>query len=270
MGAALSTPFRDSKQHQCTANPDSYQLMDGTSKNISSSSLDGASLDSEKAKSQPINVNQPEMRRQLSAEHNAHMRQVIAPWGSLSSTPEGCRAVSYSSWRRFSATSSNRPRPSNEMTAAALLEANGLTAEFDPPVLERCDLSINEDIVGNPTAELPGFRYINQQYRNRRYNQRLRSKQFSRTSSTSSWSTLTSEDSSRSAASDSVLFQKQRVRPARTSSLLTMSFKGTPEEKSTEPSQAVLARIGKEFGIERLSINDLPEDAFESDSEDED
>ncbi|KAF2439861.1 hypothetical protein P171DRAFT_435716 [Karstenula rhodostoma CBS 690.94] len=246
--------------------------MDTASRNTSSSSLYESHQSRAETKSRPINVACPEMRRTSSAEHNALMRQIMAPWGSLSSTPPACRAVSYSSWRHFSATSSNQSKSRDEMTASALLGANGLAPEFDPPVLERCNLRIAEEVLcGNPTAEPQELPQLRQRNRNPRYYPRFQRTQSRRTSSTSSWSTFASEGSYQPGASEPITFEKQMVRPASTSSLLTMSFKGSPKaSRCTEPPKVVLDKIGKEFGIESLSIDDLPEDAFESDSEDGD
>ncbi|KAL5426241.1 hypothetical protein PMIN07_011609 [Paraphaeosphaeria minitans] len=246
--------------------------MDSASRNTSSSSLYDSCLDRADTKSQPIDVDRPDIGRTSSAEHNALMRQIMAPWGSLSSTPPACRAVSYSSWRHFSATSSNHSKSRGEMTASALLGENGLAPDFSPPVLERCNLTIAEEVLcGNPTAELPELPQLRQRNRHPRYYPLFQRTQSSRTSSTGSWSTLASEGSYRPGASEPITFSKQMVRPASKSSLLTMSFKEPPKaSRCTEPPKVVLDKIGKEFGIERLSIDDLPEDAFESDSEDGD
>ncbi|KAL1596520.1 hypothetical protein SLS60_009167 [Paraconiothyrium brasiliense] len=247
--------------------------MDAASRDTSLCSVYESYLDRAETKSQPISVARPDMRRSSSAEHNALMRQIIAPWGSLSSTPPACRAVSYSSWRRFSAASSNQSKSRDEMTASALLDVDGLAPQFDPPVLERCNLRIAQEVLcGNPMAEprpeLPQVRY---NVRAQRYHPRFQCTQSSRTSPTGSWTTLNSESSSHPGASKPIAFKKQMVRPASTSSLLTMSFKSSPKtSQCTEPPKEALAKIGKEFGIEDLSIDDLPEDAFESDSEDED
>jgi hypothetical protein len=253
--------------------PELTHTMDAASRNTSFSSLYEPYQGRAEEKSRPINVARPDIRRTFSADHNAHMRQIMAPWGSLSSTPPGCRAVSYSSWRRFSATSSNQSKSRDEMTAMALLDANGLAPEFDPPMLERCNLAIAEEVLcGNPTVEPPELPMLRQRNKIPRYCPRSRRTQSSRTSSAGSWSTPTSEDSSQPGASKPITFRKQMVRPASTSSLLTMNFKGSPPKspRCTESPQAALAKIGKDFGIEGLCIDDLPEDAFESDSEDED
>lgn len=242
-------------------------------RDISFSSLYDSHLNRTDMKSQPINVDRGDMRRTNSAEHNLHMRQIMEPWGTLSSTPPACRAVSYSSWRHFSATSSNQSKSRDEMTASNLLGANALAPEFNPPVLERCDLSVTEEVpCGNPTAAAaPEMLPLRQRTRYPRYHPRHQRNQPSRTSSrTSSWSTLASEGSYRAGASDPITFSKQMVRPASTSSLLTMSFKESPKaSRCAEPPKVALDKIGKEFGIEKLSIDDLPEDAFETDSEDE-
>ncbi|OAG02318.1 uncharacterized protein CC84DRAFT_1008919 [Paraphaeosphaeria sporulosa] len=246
--------------------------MDAASQNTSFSSLYDSYLDRADTKSQPINVDRPDMRRTASAEHNAIMRQIMEPWGNLSSTPPACRAVSYSSWRHFSATSSNQSKSRDEMTASALLGENGLAPDFNPPMLERCNLSIAEEVVcGNPTAQPPELPQLRQRNRDPRYYPRFQRTQSRRASSTGSWSTLASESSYQMGASEPVSFNKQMVRPASTSSLLTMSFKESPKApRCTEPPKAALDKIGKDFGIERLSIDNLPEDAFESDSEDGD
>ncbi|KAJ4351953.1 uncharacterized protein N0V89_007298 [Didymosphaeria variabile] len=272
-GATLDPQVLNSQQQRTTQTSRSRYVMDAASRNTSFSSLNESYLDRAETKSQPINVVRPDMRRSSSAEHNALMRQIMAPWGSLSSTPPGCRAVSYSSWRRFSATSSNQSKSRNEMTASALLEVNGLAPEFDPPVLERCNLSIAEEVLcGNPTAEqLPELPQVRYNVRGQRYHPRFQRTQSSRTSSTGSWTTLTSDGISPPGAPKPIAFKKQMVRPTRTSSLLTMGFKGSPKtSQRTEPPREALVKIGKEFGIESLSIDDLPEDAFESDSENED
>lgn len=245
------------------------QIMDTASRDTSFSSL-YESCQQRAETSHPINVARPDMRRTAPAEQNALMRHIMEPWGSLSSTPPACRAVSYSSWRRFSATSSNQSKSRDEMTASALLGANGLAPEFDPPMLERCNLTIAEEVLcGNPTAGLLELPQLRQRNRDPRYCPRFQRTTSSRASSTGSWSTLASEGSCRPGASEPINFSKQMVRPASTSSLLTMSFKESPKaSRCTEPPKVALEKIGREFGIEGLSIDDLPEDAFESDSED--
>ncbi|KAJ4299941.1 hypothetical protein N0V90_005189 [Kalmusia sp. IMI 367209] len=206
-------------------------------------------------------LNRPQMcRRSSSAAHNALMRQIMEPWGSLSTTPPGCRAISYSSWRRFS-TASSSPKSADEMTASTLCEASGLSRDFNPPLLERCDLRVAENIVcGKPVT-----------VERQRCHPHVRHRSQTTNSSASSWTTATSECSSQAASgrSEPIAFKKETVKRRNTNSLLTASFKAAEPKHSQRKVQpkVALAKLGKEYGIQTLSIEDLPEDAFESDSE---
>ena len=208
-------------------------------------------------------LNGPDMSRSnSSAAHNALMRQIMEPWGSLSSTPPSCEAISYSSWRRFS-TASSSSRSSNEMTAAALCATNGLSRHRNPPLLERFDLRVADDFVcGKPDTG-----------RYQRHGLHAQHKTQTTNSSASSWMTTPSESSSQAAPGPSqpITFKKEVVKRRNTNSLLTASVKAEEPKRLQRlvPPKDTLAKVGREYGIQTLSIEDLPEDAFESDSEDE-
>ena len=205
-------------------------------------------------------------------EGNTLMRQSIASWNALSPVPPACRTVSFSSWRRFSTTSTNS-KSSEDMRASVLLEDHGTTPEFDMPLLERCGLPVRESMpCDNPDAERTFRRSSSGLYiaNNRRHIQRIHSNHPVRTSSTSSWTTARSASSSQLDTLPEIRFQKQMVRPASTSSLLTQGIKESPPRKQRMvPPKIAMKEIAKELGLKRMNIEDLPEDAFETDSEDE-
>lgn len=213
-------------------------------------------------------------RRNDSQVQNVLMRQDIAAWASLHPTPPGSRAVSFSSWRRFSKMSATS-KSSEDMRASILLEEHGTTPEFDPPLLERCELRIPEDeaVCGNPETDRVLKRCssgLNIAYP-RRNHPRIQQTHSTRTSSTTSWITATSEAGSPPDAPKPITFTKQMVRPASTSSLLTASIKESkPKREDTMPPKDAMEKIVKEMGLENLTIDDLAEDAFETDSEEGD
>ncbi|KAF1978921.1 hypothetical protein BU23DRAFT_595434 [Bimuria novae-zelandiae CBS 107.79] len=249
--------------------------MDAASRDTSFSSPYESHRDQANAAAKPQAIKAarlPMHHRQSSQAHSAQMRQEIAPWGTLFPTPAGCRAVSYSSWHRFSTASTNS-KSSEKLRASVLLEEHGTTPDFDPPLLERCDLRVAEEVVrSNPNTARTLQRSSSGLYiAYRRKYPCIQHAQSTRTSSTSSWTTATSEGNPQPGTSEPITFEKRMVRPASTSSLLTASFK----EPVSKPKPAVtpkvaLENIKKEFGMKDLSVEDLPEDAFETDSEDED
>lgn len=61
------------------------------------------------------------------------------------------------------------------------------------------------------------------------------------------------------------------VRPASTSSLLTAGLnESSQKQQGVVPPKIAMEKIAKELGLEKMKIEDLPEDAFETDSKDED
>ena len=223
------------------------------------------------AKTQPQRIPTRPPMREPSQSHNMLMRQDIAAWAHLNPVPPSCQMVSFSSWRRFSATSGNS-RSSEEMRASVLLEEHGTTPDYDPPLLERCPLRIDEDAESDASnVEQNVQRSSNGQHVGNpsRYS-RTQYARTARTSSTSSWTTATSESSSRPILLLKADFQKRKVRPASTTSLLTEGFKESLNRSLCRlPPKAAMEKIGKELGFKALKIEDLPEDAFDSDSDDE-
>ncbi|KAK3215616.1 hypothetical protein GRF29_8g558694 [Pseudopithomyces chartarum] len=219
------------------------------------------------AKTQPQRIPTRPPMRESSQSNNMLMRQDIAAWAHLNPVPPSCQMVSFSSWRRFSATSGNS-RSSEEMRASVLLEEHGTTPDYDPPLLERCPLRVDEDAASDTSNVEQNVQRSSsgQHVGNPSRYSRTQHARTARTSSTSSWTTATSDSSSRPSLSK-LDFQKRKVRPASTTSLLTEGFKESP--KCRLPPKAAMEKIGKELGFKALKIEDLPEDAFDSDSDDE-
>jgi hypothetical protein len=91
----------------------------------------------------PANAIRPRLQRnKTSTGHNAVMREIIRPWADLASTPPGCRAVSFSSWTRFS--SDNCKASSADLKASVLCAGTGTKPDFDPPLLERVYLGVDQ------------------------------------------------------------------------------------------------------------------------------
>lgn len=75
---------------------------------------------------------------------------------------------------------------------------------------------------------------------------------------------------SQPSASKPLTFSKQMIKVASTTSLLTVGFKkSSPKPSCALPPKAAIEAIGKQLGFKVLNIEDLPEDAFETDSEDD-
>jgi len=93
--------------------------------------------------SPPADLPHPHFQRsKTSTAYNAAMRQIIRPWAYLASTPPGCRAVSFSSWTRFSP--STRRKPNIDLKASVLCAATGTTPGYDPPLLECAHLGVDQ------------------------------------------------------------------------------------------------------------------------------
>ncbi|KAF2247359.1 hypothetical protein BU26DRAFT_597243 [Trematosphaeria pertusa] len=194
----------------------------------------------------------PQHKRTTSAAHNVAMRAIIKPWGGLSYTPPGCQAVSYSSWTRFSASGTGS-KSSEDLKASVLWAAQGTTPDYDPPLLERTYLGVDQPLVcGKPNRDRD---------EERRFHRRNQA-------STSSWSTASSEYGSQ-AASEPIIFRKEAVKGSTTSSLLTSSFKSTPPPVRIPEQPKVTMEMAKEHGLDELSTSQLPS-ATDSDDEEED
>ncbi|KAF2875965.1 hypothetical protein BDV95DRAFT_603347 [Massariosphaeria phaeospora] len=194
-------------------------------------------------------------RKTCSQAHNAAMRELMRPWGSLPPTPPGSRAVSFSSWSRFSASTTSS-KSSEEMTAATIWGIKGTTPDYNPPPTEWCYLGAEQPLVPGKPQDRPTRQQRQQQQQHRRQQ------------SSGSWATASSVSVSGTAP---IVFRKEEVRGAKTSSLLTESLKsGGPCE-----AQSAAGVLGKQLGVgagaggmARLSASMLPS-AFDSDSEDE-
>jgi hypothetical protein len=143
------------------------------------------------------------------------MHQIIRSWDSLTSMPAGCRTVSFSSWTRFSPHSRNTSKTG--LKASVLCADAGITPDFDPPLLERAYLGIDQPIESEePVMEM---KRVNRKKREKRHD-----------SGVSSW-TIESASTSMAAStrargmmssSKPITFRKIEVKtPSPSNSLLT-------------------------------------------------
>jgi len=147
------------------------------------------------------------------------------------------------------------------MKASVLLKACGTTPDYDPPLLERTNLGIDQSVVQCGKPKVPKMR------------QQHKGNEKRKGSSLSSWTTaMSSEGSSVQDAMETepIVFHKETFRKTPTSSLLTTGFKEVEVvQEKAEKKPKITEEMAREFGVERLSISCLDEDAFESDSEED-
>ncbi|KAF2675860.1 hypothetical protein K458DRAFT_492827 [Lentithecium fluviatile CBS 122367] len=225
----------------------------------------------------PANPPRPQLRRnKTSAVHNARMREIIRPWAELASTPPGCRAVSFSSWTRFS--SDNRSKSSDELKASVLCAANGTMPDFNPPLLEQVYLGADQPPL--PPAcrkeEVKVKRIGKQQPQAQ---SQLHPQQRRETDSTRSWATATSSSSVASASTCStqefpepITFRKKEVKGSLSPpcSLLTASINASPAWSGEPLKPCITEEMAKEFGVMKLSSSHLPETCFDDSDEEND
>ncbi|KAF2002049.1 hypothetical protein P154DRAFT_150555 [Amniculicola lignicola CBS 123094] len=203
--------------------------------------------DMENSKKAGTHTNLP-LERNGSKAHNIAMREIIKDWGSIPESPPGCQSISYSRWSRFSA-STGSSTPTEEMKASTLWAPRGTTPDFNPPVLERTYLGVEN--LDPALGQGP--------------QQRGRAGQRRKFGSDSSWMTESSRGSSRS-TSEAIAFKREMVKPASTTSLLTESIKPSP--LGARRSASAIEILTKGMKNQRLSASMLPS-AFDSDSEEE-
>ncbi|KAF1846175.1 uncharacterized protein K460DRAFT_355888 [Cucurbitaria berberidis CBS 394.84] len=183
--------------------------------------------------------------RKSSTSSNATLRELLGSWGILSSTPPSCSAVSFSSWTRFTASTTSTTPP-GELKASTLCKGSGLSASYDPPASEWAYLGADQPV----GAENP-------EHIRRTKNRRQRK--------TASWTTASSpSDGGRK--SEPIQFRKQELKQVNTSSQLTTSIKmSAAPAKQLSKTETMMKRLG----IEGMKCEELPS-AFDSDSEEED
>lgn len=186
----------------------------------------------------------PQHSRKSSTDSNAVLRELLRPWGTLSSTPPGCRTVSFSSWTRFTA-STTTTAPPGELKASILCKDSGLATSYDPPVSEWTYLGAAQPIFpGKP--------------------ENVRRRRQKRQRSSASWTTVSST-SDGGAPMEPAKFQKRELKRVNTNSQLTCSLNTSPVPEK-QPSQ--MERMMKRLGMEGMNCEELPS-AFDSDSEEE-
>lgn len=190
----------------------------------------------------------PERRNPVA--QNEIMREIIRSWGGVPTTPPGCRAVSFSSWTRFSAK--HRTKSSEEMKASILCAAAGTTPDYDPPLLERTYLGVDQ----TPHSVNPEKKDA---YYRRHHIRKQACRNDARTSSNSPCG-------SREALGP-ITFRKEVVRKAPTNSLLTRSLSSQSSVDTEGQHPRITVDMAKEFGIKELSTSALS-DVFGSDEED--
>ena len=184
-------------------------------------------------------------KRKISKEQNAAMREIIKPWAYLPSIPPGCRAVSYSSWTKFS-PSSDHTKSKADLSASVLCNSSGTSSDYNPPLFERTYLGVDQpEIAGNPELKPRDIH-------RRRPN---------------SGSSRPTASSCPVTGSEAITFRKVSVRTVSTSSLLTESLRSTPGA-GLQRRDSGFGVIARELKARRLSASMLPS-AFDSDSEDD-
>lgn len=192
----------------------------------------------------------PLHKRKASAEHNAAMRDLMKPWGSIAPSPPGCRSIMYSSWSRFNAGNISS-KSSDDLKASILWAGTGTTPDFNPPVLERTYLGVVQEKPGKPGKP----RGVQGRRRSHRKQSDLRN----------SWSTLSS-GSDAEVEDDRVTFKRQAIKSVSTSSLISSSLRRSQRVVTPEGVNP-MRKFAETFGVEFSDPSMLPS-AF-SDSEDE-
>ncbi|CAO2649761.1 Nn.00g010530.m01.CDS01 [Neocucurbitaria sp. VM-36] len=183
--------------------------------------------------------------KRSSTDSNAALRELLKPWGTLPFTPQSCRAISFSSWTRFTASNTSTT-PTGELKASTLCKANGLAPTYNPPASEWTYLGADQPV----HAEKPG---------------NMRRGGHRRQRSSASWTTVSSA-SDGGEKTEPIQFRKQEVKIVNTSSQLTNSFKMSAVAGKVPSKRETMM---KRLGFEGMNCDELPS-AFETDSEDED
>jgi hypothetical protein len=180
----------------------------------------------------PGNITRPPLNRhKTSATHSTVMREIIRPWADLSATPPGCRAVSFSSWTRVSP--GNGKKQSDDMKASVLCAGKGTAPDFNPPLLERAYLGVDQPSAGGQPEVV--------QYERRGAPRWQKG-------SPSSWSTENSDSiasinsaCSATASSEPITFRKMEIKtsPSPPSSLLTAYFSGSLPQVDNPPKPCI-------------------------------
>lgn len=155
----------------------------------------------------------------------------------------GHRAVSFSSWTRYS--TSPITAPSGQLKASVLCKASGTSPSYDPPVSEWAFLGAGQPIT---MTGKPEVREKWSDWRQRR------------SPGGSPLSTKVGEE-----GSEGIDFRKRPIKRVSIESQLTRSIK-TGSETDFETEKATMA--AKKNRLEGLTCDDLPS-AFDSDSEDD-
>lgn len=199
--------------------------------------------------------------RNISAEHNAAMREMIQSWCPPIVTPPACEAVCFSRWTRFN-TSPSKPTPIGELKASDVCKASGTASGYDPLATEWTYLGADQPVNLKENVK-PKI--------NHRKHQIPRS-----------WATVSTLNSIEKEI-EPVQFLKQQPKRVSTSSQLTMSLKlslDEPAEKSPSTSthqplsevnqtqSLYKMRLVQKLGLDGVRCDELPS-AFDSDSEDE-
>ena len=188
------------------------------------------------------------------ATHSKHARSTsrdsiasnptfLRPCCSNLGTSPSQRAISFSSWTRYSPSAA--PTPSGQLKASLLCKASGTTSSYDPPVSEWTFLGAGQPVYSGKPFVRPGI------------HQRQKS---SGSSSTLSSMSLASEQPG------AITFSKQPVKRISMSSQLTASIKGSSLGSIPEGTMSAVQRLG----LEGMTCEDLPSAFDDSDDEEED
>ncbi|KAF2124367.1 hypothetical protein P153DRAFT_251415, partial [Dothidotthia symphoricarpi CBS 119687] len=191
--------------------------------------------------------------RNTSAEHSAAMRDIIRSWCPPIVTPPSCRAVSFSSWSRFT-TSPSKITPVGELKASIVCKASGTSPGYDPPEAEKTYLGADQPV---NWQEMAKPRVGNQK------------KQSPKSGATGSTMDSVEEKI------EPVRFEKQLPKRANTNSQLTDSLKASPPRntelplaKGAQHRSSQRMTLAQRLGLDGMKCDELPS-AFDSDSEDE-
>lgn len=185
--------------------------------------------------------------RSPSSTSNATLRELMQSWAGPSSTPPGCRTVSFSKWTRFT-TSVADTLPAGKLKASILCKDRGTSASYDPPADEWTYLGVDQP--ANPAGSARMQR---------------RKQQWQDNSAT--WSRPSGTDAV-SSPTMALQFGRQQLKWANITSQLTALMKASYSEDSRANAQGSSIRILR-LAFEGITCEDLPS-AFDSDSEEGD
>ncbi|KAF2748429.1 hypothetical protein M011DRAFT_457748 [Sporormia fimetaria CBS 119925] len=221
-------------------------LSESSSSAASSAAVSPASSEFGSSYEADADLSRPKMhQRKTSEARNATLRELMRGWGPLPESPPQCRSIIDCNWPKWS-PSPRKALSKEDRKASVLCEGRGAIRDFNPPLLERTYLGVDQ----SPASD--------NERKPRRAHDRKKS------SLRNSWSTVSSNADAQE-LSGGISFVKTTVKATVTSSLLTQSFRSASEKRPNQSAGALgfFAKLGME-----MNADELPS-AFDSDSEDE-